>query len=395
MNPAAEPIAILGAVRTPIGKAGGALSKVPAVALGTAAVKEALVRAKVAPTEVQELLFGCALQAGLGQNPARQVELGAGLPESIGAVTINKVCGSGMKAMMLGASEIRAGDLDLVVAGGMESMDQAPYLVQGARHGLKYGNVPFVDAMLQDSLLDAYDHLHMGLTGEAVARKYGITRAEADAFAVRSHTRAAQASSSGLFDAEIVPVPAGAPGTEVRRDEGPRGETTMEKLAKLRPAFDPDGVLTAGNSSQISEGAAALVLASAAKARALNATPLAWIHSYHVSGLAPSRVMEAPIPAVREHLAKVKMTVDDLDLVEHNEAFSTASLAVQRELKIPDSKFNVHGGAVAIGHPIGCSGARIVVTLLHEMMRTRAHRGLATLCMGGGNGTSMIIERAA
>ena len=388
-------MAIVGAVRTPIGKFGGGLSKVPSVKLGQLAVREALSRAKVPPSEVDGLLFGCALQAGLGQNPARQVQLGCDIPVEVGSTTINKVCGSGMKSLMLASSEVRAGDASLVVAGGMESMDLAPYLLPKARWGLRYGEGKVLDAMLTDSLLDAYDGEHMGLTGEAVAKKFGITREEADQFSLRSHEKACAAWSSGRLREEVVAVPAEMTGgAAVERDEGPRADTSLEKLGKLKPAFQPKGVLTAGNSSQISDGAAALVLASEEKVAKLSLRPLAWVHSYAVSGVPPNRVMESPIPTVKKHLAETHLTVADLDLFEHNEAFSTASIAVQRTFEVPEERFNVNGGAVALGHPIGCSGARIVVTLLHEMMRRRSHRGLATLCMGGGNGTSMILERA-
>ncbi len=389
-------VAIVGAVRTPLGKFRGTLSRVPAVTLGRIAAQEAMKRARVGPSQIEEVIFGCCIQAGLGQNPARQVLLGSGIPETRGGVTVNKVCGSGMKAIMMAASSIRAGDQDLVLAGGMESMDLAPYLVPNLRDGVRYGDVKLVDAMLQDSLLDAYDHEHMGMTGEDVARRYGITRAEADQFALRSHERAVRAVRGGLFKPEIVPVPGTITGKgDLDHDEGPRPDTNLEKLAALKPSFRPDGVLTAGNSSSLSDGAAAVVLASEAKVRELNLGPLAWIHSYHTGGVAPSRVMEAPIPTVREHLARARLTIEEIDVVEHNEAFSTASIAVARELKIPDERFNVNGGAVALGHPIGCSGARIVVTLVHEMSRRKVHRGLATLCMGGGNGTSMLVESPA
>jgi acetyl-CoA C-acetyltransferase len=386
-------VAIVGAVRTPIGKFGGGLAKVPAVQLGQVAAREALARAKLTPSKVDDVLLGCSIQANLGQNPARQVSLAIGIPHEIGSVTLNKVCGSGMKSLMLGASEIRAGEASIVLAGGMESMDQAPYLLPGARWGLRFGAAQLQDAMLQDSLLDAYDHEHMGLTGEAVARKFSITREQADAFAARSHQRASEAWSSGRMKEETVAVPAeltgGAP---VDHDEGVRADSTPERLAKLKPAFSPKGVLTAGNSSQLSDGAAVLLLASEEAVAKHSLAPLAWIRSSHVSGVPPPRVMESPIPTVKEHLAKEKLTPADLDLFEHNEAFSTASIAVQRTFSVPDEKFNVNGGAVALGHPIGCSGARIVVTLLYEMTRRKAHRGLATLCMGGGNGTSMILE---
>lgn len=386
-------VAIIGAVRTPIGKFRGALAKVPSPKLGSLAVTEALRRAKVAPGDVNEVFFGCGIQAGLGQNPARQVALGAGIPETIGSVTINMVCGSGMRATMLGASALRAGDQSLVVVGGMESMTRAPHLIPNTRDGLRYGDGAVVDSILRDSLQDAYDNSLMGITGEDIAKRYGISRLDADTYSLRSNQRAVKTMDAGLFDEETVPVPGQVTGsTEFRRDEGPRGDTTLEKLSKLKPAFTPNGVLTAGNSSQLSDGAAALVLASPEIVRERGFKPLGWIRSYHIGGIEPSRVMEAPIPTVKEHLKKLGLSISDLDLVEHNEAFSTASLALQKEFKIPDEKFNVNGGAVALGHPIGCTGARILVTLLYEMNRRKARRGLATLCMGGGNGLSTIVE---
>ncbi|MDG6913435.1 MAG: thiolase family protein [Nitrososphaerota archaeon] len=387
-------VAILSAVRTPIGKFLGGLSQVSPVVLGQIAVEEALRRAKVSPSDIEEILFGCGIQAGLGQNPARQVGLAAGMGVEPGAVTINMVCGSGMKSLMLGADSIRLGERKVVLVGGMESMSRAPYLAPGVRLGSRYGDTPLVDAVLQDSLLDAYDHLHMGRTGEDVARRFGITRDDADAFALRSNQRAAAATERGELLREIAPVPATVTkGNEVSKDEGFRPDTTREKLSRLKPAFAPDGVLTAGNSSQLSDGAAALVLASRDWAEQHGIAPIGWVHSAHTSGVPPSRVMESPIPTVQGHLKKVGLTIGDLDLVEHNEAFSTASIAVQRALNIPDDRFNVNGGAVALGHPIGCSGARIVVTLLNAMAHRTSQRGLATLCMGGGNGLSVLIER--
>jgi len=390
-------VAIVGAARTPIGKYGGSLRTTRAVDLGVVAVAEALRRAGVAPAEVPDLVFGQAIQAGAGQNPARQVLLGAGAPVHAGAVTVNMVCGSGMRAIFAASAAIRAGDADLVVAGGMESMSTAPYLAPGrARWGLRAGSVPLEDAVLRDALTDAYgEHEHMGFTGERIATELGLTREEVDRFALRSHRAAARAGEDGTFAAEIVPVPATltATATALVRDEGPRGDSTMEGLARLRTSFTPIGVLTAGNSSQLSDGAAAVVLASESVVRARALRPLGWIHSGGIGGVAPDRVMEAPIPTVRRHLERVGIAPQAFDRVEHNEAFASASIAVQRAFGWPDDRFNVHGGAVALGHPIGASGARIVVTLVHELVRTGGRLGLATLCMGGGNGLSLIVDR--
>ena len=394
-----DPVALVAGVRTPIGKYGGALRGTRAVDLGILVVREALHRAAVSPADVPELFFGHCIQAGTGQNPARQVLLGAGLPVTTGGVTVNMVCGSGLQAILSAAQAIRAGDFPIVVAGGMESMSRAPYLVSsGARWGFRYGSGTLDDAMLRDSLLDAYgEHEHMGLTGERIADDLHLTRAEVDEFALRSHHRAAQATADGTFAAELVPVPGELTpgGGGLDHDEGPRGDTTAARLAALRPSFRPDGVLTAGNSSQLSDGAAAVVLASVDEVDRRGLKPLAWIHSGMVSGVPPSQVMESPIPTVRRHLEVSGFAASDLGRVEHNEAFSSASIAVQRAFGWPDSQFNVHGGAVALGHPIGASGARIVVTLAYEMQRASVTRGLATLCMGGGNGLSVILERRA
>jgi acetyl-CoA C-acetyltransferase len=390
-------VALLSAVRTPIGKYGGALRSTPAVQLGALVVRAALDRARVPAPDVPELFFGHCIQAGTGQNPARQVLRHAGIPDTAGAVTVNMVCGSGMQAMISASQAIRSGDLDLVVAGGMESMSGAPYLVPtAARWGLRYGSSTLDDAMLRDALLDAYgEHEHMGLTGERIAHDLGLRRSEVDEFALRSHLRAAEASAKGAFDGEIAPVPESATpgGHGLNRDEGPRGDTTLAGLARLRPSFRPDGVLTAGNSSQLSDGAAAVVLASEAEVERRGLRPVAWLHSSMVSGVAPERVMEAPIPTVRKHLEKVGLRPADFDRVEHNEAFASASIAVQRAFGFTDAQFNVHGGAVALGHPIGASGCRIVVTLVHELERAHGGLGLATLCMGGGNGLSLIVDR--
>lgn len=398
MSPPTRPrVALLSAVRTPIGKYGGSLRSVPAVALGGLVARAALDRAHVAPDAIRELLFGHCLQAGTGQNPARQVLRAAGIPDSSGAVTVNMVCGSGLQAMILASQAIRSGDFDLLVAGGMESMSSAPFLLPSRlRWGMPPGGAPMDDAMLRDSLLDAYgEHEHMGLTGERIARQLQLSRADVDRFALASHAKAAAAVRDGTFAAETIPVPGDptAKRAPFERDEGPRGDSTLEGLARLRPSFAPDGLLTAGNSSQLSDGAAAVVLASEAEVERLGVRPLAWIHSSWVSGVPPDRVMEAPIPTVQEHLAAAKLTPSDFDRVEHNEAFASASIAVQRAFGFTDGQFNVHGGAVALGHPIGASGCRIVVTLAHELLRSRGRLGLATLCMGGGNGLSLILDR--
>ena len=390
-------VAILSAVRTPLGRFGGSLKNATAPQLGTIAARAAIERAGLSPAEVEGVLFGNAIQAGVGQNPARQVLRGAGVPDTIGAATVNMVCGSGMKAVHWGEMAIRAGDFDRVLVGGMESMSNAPYLLEGRmRWGTPPGPHLLDDAMQRDSLIDAYDeHELMGLTGERIARKLGLSRADVDAFGMRSHLRAARAVADGTFDAEIAPVPAdpasGRPA--LARDEAPRADTTLEGLARLKPAFAPTGVLTAGNSSKLSDGAAALVLASEAEVARRGAKPLAWIHSTAESGVHPRDVMESPIPTVRAHLARTGLTPGDFDRVEHNEAYASASIAVQRAFGFSDAQFNPDGGAIALGHPIGASGARIVVTLVHGLARGPGRRGLATLCMGGGNGLSIVVER--
>jgi acetyl-CoA C-acetyltransferase len=390
-------VAILSAVRTPIGRYGGSLRAVRAPVLGTIAGRAAIDRAGLSPDQVEEVLYGEAIQAGVGQNPARQVLRGATVPDSVGAATVNMVCGSGMKSILLGFNAIRAGERHRVLVGGMECMSNAPYLVEGAmRWGSPPGPHALDDAMQRDSLIDAYgEHEIMGLTGERIARKLKLDRAEVDRFGLRSHLLASAAVANGTFSRELVAVPAdlppGSPGLD--HDEAPRADTTLEKLARLKPAFAPDGVLTAGNSSKLSDGAAALVLASEDDVRRRQAKPLAWIHSVSESGVHPSDVMEAPIPTVRQHLARSGFKPADFDRVEHNEAYASASIAVQRAFEFTDAQFNVHGGAIALGHPIGASGARIVVTLVHELLRADGARGLATLCMGGGNGLSVIVTR--
>lgn len=387
---------IISACRTPIGKFGRSLVGVSAPKLGSVAVEEALRRAKVTPKEVDEVVMGNVVSAGLGQNPARQAAVHAGIPFDVGAFTVNKVCGSGLKAVMLAAQSIRAGDNEVVVAGGMESMSNSPYLVRGARWGVKFGDARLLDAMIVDGLWDAYHDYHMGITGELVAKKFNIGRREADEFAFQSHMKAHSAAEEGRFKDETVPVKIEREDGQVQvfdRDECVRPDTTVEKLAKLKPVFKPGGVLTAGNSSQLSDGAAALVVASQEAADRLGAKPLAKIVGYGTGGLEPARVMEAPIPTTKALLKRTRLSMGDVDLVEHNEAYATASIAVRRALGVADERFNVEGGAVALGHPIGCSGARVLATLVYGLRRTGKHLGLATLCLGGGNAVSMIIER--
>jgi acetyl-CoA C-acetyltransferase len=387
---------ILSACRTPIGKFGKSLVGVRATKLGSLVVEEAMRRARIEAHNVDEVIIGNVVSAGLGQNPARQAAVHAGVPFSVGSVTVNKVCGSGLKAVMLAAQSIKAGDNEVVVAGGMESMSNAPYLVRGARWGVKFGDARLLDAMIADGLWDVYHDYHMGVTGEIIAKKFGISRKEADEFAYSSHMKAAKASASGAFDKEIVKVKIEREGGEVfefSKDECIRADTTIEKLGRLKPVFKPDGILTAGNSSQLSDGASALVVASEEAAAKMGAKPMARIRAYATGGLEPARVMEAPIPTTRGMLKRERMTMEDVDLVEHNEAYSTASIAVRKALGVPEDKFNISGGAVALGHPIGCSGARVLTTLLYGLKRMGKKTGLATLCLGGGNAMSMIIER--
>jgi acetyl-CoA C-acetyltransferase len=385
---------IVAACRTPIGKFGKSLVGVAATELGALVIEEAMRRGRVTPGEVDEVIMGNVVSAGLGQNPARQAAVHAKVPFGVGSFTVNKVCGSGLKAVMLAAQSIKAGDNEVVVAGGMESMSNAPYLAKGVRWGTKFGDARLLDAMIVDGLWDAYHNYHMGLTGEHVAKKYRIGRKEADEFAYRSHSKAAKASEAGEFEPEIVKVKFNREGelVEFSKDECIRADTTVERLARLKPVFKPGGVLTAGNSSQLSDGASALVVCSQEAADRLGAKPLARIRGYGTGGLEPARVMEAPIPTTRALLKRMKMEVEDVDLFEHNEAYSTASIAVKRALGIDESKFNAWGGAVALGHPIGCSGARVLTTLIYGLKRSGKKTGLATLCLGGGNAVSMIVE---
>lgn len=389
-------VMIASAARVPTGRFLGALKTLPATALGALVVREAVHRAGLEPAEVDECLMGNVLSAGLGQNPARQAALGGGLPHEVAAVTINKVCGSGLKAVMLAAQAIQTGDIDVAVAGGMESMSNAPYLLPRLREGLRLGDGEVVDAMIRDGLWCAFEQCHMGLTGETVAERYRIGRDEQDAYALESHRRAAEATRAGWFRDEIVPVTipqkTGDP-LVVDRDEPVREDASLEALSRLPPAFTAGGTVTAGNAPGVSDGAAALVVMAADKARARGIAPLARIVGQAVSGRPPRLVMMTPVEAVRKLLAKVGWRLADVDLVEINEAFAVQALAVVRELDLDPARVNVHGGAVALGHPIGASGARILTTLLHAMRRRGATRGIATLCLGGGNGVALAVER--
>ncbi len=386
-----EEIVVISAVRTAIGKFGKSLKDIPAQHLGAMVIKESVKRAAIQINQVDEVIMGNVISAGLGQNPARQSAIYAGISYEIGSFTVNKVCGSGLKAVMLAAQALKAGDAEIIVAGGMENMSRAPYLVRDVRWSVKFGDIRMVDAMLYDGLWDVYNNFHMGLTGERVSEKFGITRENADDFSVQSHRKAFQALRDGLFRDEILPVE--IEGGIFEKDECVREDTTLEKLSRLKPVFKEDGILTAGNSSQLSDGAAALVITTARKARSLGVKPLARIIDYATGGTKPEDIMEAPIPTVRKLLKKTGFAIGDMDLTEHNEAFAPASIVVARELEISPDKFNIHGGAVALGHPIGCSGARILVTLAHALKNRGLKRGLATLCLGGGNAVAMIIER--
>ena len=359
-------VVIGSACRTPVGKYGRALRNVEAVKLGSIVIAEAVNRAGVHGSDVEEVIMGNVISAGVGQAPARQAMLLAGLPDRIGAVTVNKVCASGMKAVAIAADAIRAGSAEVIVAGGMESMSRAPYLVKEARWGIGYSHVQFLDAMVHDGLWDVYNQFHMGVTGEVVAERHAITREDQDKFALESHHRALKAINEGKFKAEIVPVEVPAAGT-FDTDEGVRHDTSLEKLAKLPSVFKDGGMVTAGNASQLSDGAAALVVMSREDAERYGVKPLARVVEYATSGTKPEWVMEAPIPTVRKLLKKTGLTIEEFDLVEHNEAYAAASIAVARELGIPFDRLNVHGGAVALGHPLGCTGARILTTLLYAM----------------------------
>jgi acetyl-CoA C-acetyltransferase len=386
---------IVSATRTPIGKFAGGLKDLSAPRIGAIAVREAVRRARLEPKDVEECIMGNVISAGLGQNPARQAALWGGLTDEVAALTINKVCGSGMKAVMLAADSILAGKQQVIVAGGMESMTNAPYLLEKARFGYKLFDSSLVDAMVRDGLWEVYNNFHMGNTGEIVAQRNGVTRADADKFALWSHQKSVNAIKSSSFKDEIVhvEVPSKKEVSIFSVDEGPREDTTLEALAKLKPVFKNDGVLTAGNSSSINDGGSALVVMDSDLAREKGMKPMVRIVDYVTSGVKPELLMEAPIHAVRKLLQRNKLEVKDIDLWEHNEAFSTASVATMKVLGIPEDRFNVNGGAVALGHPIGCSGARVLTTLIYAMRAHEAKRGLATLCLGGGNAVAMLVER--
>lgn len=389
-------VVIVSACRTPIGNLLGSLTSRSAAELGAVAIRGALERAGIAADEVDEVLMGCVLQAGAGQNIARQAAVAAGIPIAVTATTLNMVCGSGLKAVSEGMRSILAGDNDVVVVGGTESMSNVPYYNRSLRRGNKLGDVIVTDGLVADGLTDVFHRIHMGITAEKLAEQRQISRERQDRFAAESQRRAGAAAAAGLFDAEIVPVTvADAKGVEtvVSRDEYPRPDTTAERLAKLRPAFQKDGTVTAGNASGINDGAAALVLMSAERAAAAGIRPLARIVAAAEAGVAPEIMGIGPVAAVRKALAKASLSVADIDLFEANEAFAAQSLAVLDELGLPEDRTNVNGGAIALGHPIGASGSRILVSLLHELVRRGGHRGLATLCIGGGMGICMIVER--
>jgi acetyl-CoA C-acetyltransferase len=386
---------IVSATRTPGGKFGGALKDLSAPKIGAIAVREAVRRAGVEPKEIEECIMGNVITAGLGQNPARQAALWGGLTDEVAALTINKVCGSGLKAVMLAADAILAGKEKLIVAGGMESMTNAPYLLEKARFGYKMFDSSLVDSMVRDGLWEVYNNYHMGNTGEVVAQRNGVTRTDADKFALWSHQKSVAAIKSGAFKDETVHVelPSKKDISIFSVDEGPREDTSLEALAKLKPVFKNDGILTAGNSSSINDGASAVVVMDSELAKERGIKPLVKIVDYVTSGVKPELLMEAPIHAVRKLLQRNGLEVKDIDLWEHNEAFSTASVATIKILGIPQDKFNVNGGAVALGHPIGCSGARVLTTLIYAMRARDSRRGLATLCLGGGNAVAMLVER--
>ena len=387
---------IVSGVRTAQGKFSGSLKSFSAPQLGGIVIKEAVKKAGLKPKDVNEVIMGNVVSAGLGQNVARQAAIAAGLPYEIGSFHVDKVCGSSLKAVVLAAQAIKAGDADCIVAGGMESMTNCPYILDKARFGYRLFDGKIIDSMVNDGLWDVYNNFHMGNTGEVVAERFNVTREDCDKFALGSHQKAAKATEEGKFKDEIIPV-------EIKqkkgdpiifdKDEGIRKDSTLETLAKLKPFFKEGGVVTAGNASQITDGASAVVVMSKERAKKAGIEPLATIKGYNTSGVKPEYVMEAPIPGVKSLFKKMKLTIDDIDLVEHNEAFSSASVALMREISIPKDIFNVHGGAVALGHPIGCSGSRILVTLMSAMKQYNKSRGLATICLGGGNAVSMIVER--
>ncbi|MDI6813996.1 MAG: acetyl-CoA C-acetyltransferase [Desulfitobacteriaceae bacterium] len=389
-------VVIVSAVRTPVGAFNGALSQIPAVELGALVIKEAMQRAGIAPEQVDEVIMGNVLQGALGQNPARQAAIKAGVPQEVPAWTLNKVCGSGLKAVVAAAQAILAGDADIIVAGGMENMSLAPYALPKARNGYRMGNDVLVDTMVQDGLTDAFHQIHMGITAENIAEEFGISRQMQDEYAVQSQNRAEKAIKAGVFQDEIVPVVIPQRKGEPRiisQDEFPRFGTTKEGMASLRPAFKKEGTVTAGNASGINDGAAAVVVMSEKKAEELGLKPVASLLSWASAGVDPKIMGTGPIPATRKALSKAGLTIEDIDVVEANEAFASQTLEVSKELNLDPEKTNVNGGAIAIGHPVGASGTRILVTLLYELQRSQGQRGLATLCIGGGQGIAMVVER--
>ncbi|HKY26796.1 MAG TPA: acetyl-CoA C-acetyltransferase [Pyrinomonadaceae bacterium] len=387
---------IISAVRTPVGKFLGSLKSFKATDLGAIVVREAVRRAGVKSEDVDEVIMGCVIQAGLGQNPARQAALRGGLPATVSAVTVNKVCGSGLKAVMLAAQGIQVGDTELVVAGGMESMSNAPYLIPNAREGYRLGNGTLVDSMINDGLWCSFDNQHMGCTGEVVADRYRVCRSQQDAYALESHRRAAEAIETGKFKNEIVPI-------EIPQKKGPpkvfdvdetvREDTSLEVLGKLKPAFKEGGTVTAGNAPGVNDGASALVVTSRERAARLGVEPMARIVAQATSGIEPELVMMAPIEAIKRVLKKAQWTLSDVDLIELNEAFAVQAVAITNELQLDPTRVNVNGGAVALGHAIGQSGSRLLTTMLYELKRRNAHRGLVALCLGGGNAVALAIER--
>jgi acetyl-CoA C-acetyltransferase len=389
-------VVIVSGVRTAQGKFAGTLKNFSAPELGGIVIKEAVKRAGITPEIVEEVIMGNVVSAGLGQNVARQAAIGAGIPYDVGALHVDKVCGSSLKAVVLAAQAIKSNDSDCIVAGGMESMSNCPYVLDKARFGYRLFDGKIIDSMVHDGLWDLYNDFHMGMTGEIVAERHDITREDCDEFAAMSHQKAAKATKNGYFKDEIVPVEIKKKKGETflfNEDEGIRADSTKESLSKLKPFFKKDGIVTAGNASQITDGASAVVVMSKDKADEMGLKSMVYIKGYNTVGVKPELVMEAPIPGVRALFDKMNMGINDIDLVEHNEAFSSASVAVMKAYKIPWDKFNVHGGAVAIGHPIGSSGSRILVTLIHAMNHLNKKRGLATICLGGGNAVSMIVER--
>lgn len=388
-------VVIVSAARTPIGSYGGTLKGTPAVTLGAVAVKEAIKRAGIKAEDIDEVILGNVLQGGLGQNVARQISMAAGIPKEVPSMTINKVCGSGLRSVSLAAQIIKAGDADVIICGGAESMSMAPYYVDSARWGARMGDVKMVDLMVHDGLTDVFNNYHMGITAENIAEQWNISREELDAFALSSQQKAEAAIKAGKFKDEIVPVEIpqrkGDP-IVFDTDEYPKFGSTMEKMAKLKPAFKKDGVVTAANASGINDSGAALVVMSKEKADALGIKPMATIKSYASAGVDPTIMGIGPVPSSTKALKMANMTIDEMDLIEANEAFAAQAVACGKELGIDNDKLNVNGGAIALGHPVGASGARILITLLFEMKRRGAHKGLATLCIGGGMGTALIVE---